>query len=56
MLDNSLFYTGYTRGQEKQILIAEPEAVQLAMQTHKASKRRTTLGLRLEKEMRKVGR
>lgn len=47
MLDNSLLYTGYTRAQERQILIMEPAAFEEALHTRKARQRKTTLIKRL---------
>lgn len=43
MLDNSLLYTGYTRAEEYQILLTEPRAIEIAINTRKVFDRRTTL-------------
>lgn len=47
MLDNSLLYTGYTRAQERQVLIMEPAAYEEALHTRKGRQRKTTLIKRL---------
>ncbi|MFJ8528585.1 helix-hairpin-helix domain-containing protein [Bacillus sp. NPDC094106] len=48
MLDNSLFYTGYTRAQEFNVVIGEERAIKHAIKTYKSRERNTTLKERLE--------
>lgn len=48
LLDNSLLYTGYTRAEEYQILLADPQALTLSLKTRKAFERRTTLSKRIQ--------
>lgn len=50
LLDNSLLYTGYTRAEEYQVLLAEPLALQTALYTRKTFERRTTLKQRIQEE------
>lgn len=48
MLDNSLFYTGFTRAQEFNVVIGEERAIKHAIKTYKSRERNTTLKERLE--------
>lgn len=47
MLDNNLFYTGYTRAQSFCVVVGQAEAILHAIRTHKTKARYTTLKNRL---------
>jgi len=49
MLDNNLFYTGYTRAESFQVTIGQEEAIEYAIKTHKTIVRYTTLAERIQK-------
>lgn len=50
LLDNSLMYTGYTRAEEYQILLADPRAFETALKTRRTFERRTTLTEQIQEE------
>lgn len=50
MLDNSLLYTGYTRAEEYQVLLADKRALGIALNTRKTFERRTSLKERIMEE------
>lgn len=43
MLDNNLFYTGYTRAENFEVTIGQPEALDMAIKTHRLRNRYTSL-------------
>lgn len=47
MLDNNLFYTGYTRAQQFSVVVGQPEAMLHAIRTRKSKDRYTSLTERL---------
>ena len=48
MLDNNLFYTGYTRAELFSVVVGQVSAIKLAIKTHKTRERYTDLAKRIQ--------
>lgn len=51
MLDNNLFYTGYTRAELFNVVIGQPEAISHAIRTHKSRDRYTNLNNKINEKL-----
>jgi len=54
MLERNLIYTGVTRAKEKMVFIGEPEAVDIAIQNNRITKRNSLLDVRINKYVEKI--
>lgn len=51
MLDNNLFYTGYTRAELFNVVIGQPDAIAYAIKTHKSRERYTDLSVKIQSDL-----
>lgn len=51
MLDNNLFYTGYTRAESFNVVIGQPDAIAYAIKTHKSRERYTDLSVKIQSDL-----
>lgn len=54
MLDNNLFYTGYTRAELFNVVIGQPQAISHAIKTHKSRDRYTALNEKINEGLKNV--
>ena len=54
MLDNNLFYTGYTRAELFNVVIGQPDAIAYAIKTQKSRERYTDLDNKIQRDEAEV--